>query len=516
MIAPTKEKQNTLDYNGHLSEANKEIKVVLDLIKHHNEISYKTLPLEYDSVKFKTKSHISEFMEQYLSAQNALTVINNAFALTNYSHDDIQMNVDRSIDYIIELFGSLSKLRDQMTKHISLVEFHMDRCIDSFMGITSLELKKFNDEELIEFIDKTYEQMNEQNLFIEYGSKLLSIMIRWLITSEKTQILEHITDLNYSLKKKITNRESIMTKMVHTNRLQRFGLVPDEGTNESFSNVIKRLFGLSIDFDDNSMITVEALERIIKILHADTGVSTGIVLIVSPNTNIYFNMTDLFKRKAPPMHQGITKDMIDRYELIEMYPTSNFVKKSQLIVVGKDIEVGYVLWTNDLKKFKWKSKTIGKKYLERIIRNTPSNIVQSINDMLDKALDTKHEDDIVEFNKVKNMAFNEKHTEQVFLDELVSNIFDIVKNHSNITKTTEKLFKVFENAKSNLVSNKNLNGHTQVIYASMAFDIINKIKYALISGNNLKNIADIRVIVCPNDNIYSRVMSSYYLHSSKN
>jgi hypothetical protein len=516
MIALPSKKEKELKYSEYLSEAKKEIDFVIGLIKNHNQVSYKKLVVDYETVKFKTNSIISDFMEQYLTLVNATTMIKNAYSMTNYSHDDIHMNVDRSIDYVIELFSTLSKVRDDMKKHISLIEFNMDRCIDSYNGIISADLKSLNDDDIIDFISKTYKQMKENNVFIEYGSRLISIIIRWIIPQNKQNVLDHITDLNYQLKKEMNKLDGILTKKVHTNRLQRFGLVPDEGTNESLSNVIKRLFGLSIDVNSENMVSIETFERIIKILQADTGVSTGIILIVSPNTNIYFNMTDLFKRKAPPAYQGITKDMINRYELIETYSTSESVKKSQLIVLGKDIKVGYVLWTNDMKKFKWKSNTIDHKYLDRIIRNSPSDIVQSINDKLEKLLEIDHADDIVEFNKVKNMAFNEKHTEEIFLETLATKIFDILKKHNNMEKTNTSLFKVFESMKQELGAHRKLNGHTQVIYASMAFDIINKLKAMLYSGYTFKNLAEVRVIVSPNDNIYSRVISSYYLHTSKN
>lgn len=516
MIALPAKKEKELKYSDYLSEAKKEIDIVIGLIKKHNDISYKKLNIEYENIKFKASSIISEFMETYLSAVNATIMLKNAYSLTNYSHDDIHMNVDRSVDYVIELFSTLSKLRDDMKKHISIIEFNMDRCIDSYIGIISADLKKLNDDDVIVFIDKTYKQMKEHNVFIEYGSRLISIIIRWLIPQNKQTVLDHISELNYQLKKEMNKLEGLTTKKVHTNRLQRFGLVPDEGTNEPLSSVIKRLFGLSIDVNQENAVSIETFERIIKILQADTGVSTGIILVVSPNTNIYFNMTDLFKRKAPPSYQGITKDMINRYELIETYSTSEAVKKSQLIVIGKDIKVGYVLWTNDMKKFKWKSNTVDSKYLDRIIRNSPSDIVQSINDKLEKMLEIDHDDDIVEFNKVKNMAFNEKHTEEIFLENLATQIFEILKKHNNMEKTNASLLKVFESMKKELGANRKLNGHTQVIYASMAFDIINKLKAMLYSGYKFTNLLEVKVIVSPNDNIYSRVISSYYLHTSKN
>ena len=132
--------------------------------------------------------------------------------------------------------------------------------------------------------------------------------------------------------------------------------------------------------------------------------------------------------------------------------------------------------------------------------------------------------DAIMFNKVKYMTFTKETGEEDFLNELVDKLVNVI--HSTIQKNKSKLiinddfsemmFDTIDESKSKFgVSVMELPSHCHIIFGNVASKIVGKLKKELLSAKSLdkKTIEDIvKLVVCSNDNIYSRTIASYYLH----
>ncbi len=130
-------------------------------------------------------------------------------------------------------------------------------------------------------------------------------------------------------------------------------------------------------------------------------------------------------------------------------------------------------------------------------------------------------DDAFSFNRVKYMSFNNDITEEIFLDDLEARLVKAITKHKK--KRTLKdaadddsfddvILSVLDQVKMVMGINVlALPSHCHIIYASMANSILTRLRKELLTSDDDLSIIIWRV-VRTNDNIYSRVIASYYLH----
>jgi hypothetical protein len=224
--------------------------------------------------------------------------------------------------------------------------------------------------------------------------------------------------------------------------------------------------------------------------------------------------------------------MIKQFDILKT-DTNGKVEDNILTINVNDtskLQMVYVLWTNDLKKFKYREKPAPKHIVKHILRHSPSEMINSYNDKLCKLVVSKTTGlkDIASFKKTQYMSFSEDMTEEKFIQALVKRLSTVIMEKLKDSKGdkftkkivdesfTDMILKELELAKFNLgIHTEALSAHCLLIYASVSNKISARIKKDLlnhlhINKSELNEILNM-VINC-NDNIFSRVTASYYLH----
>lgn len=520
------------------------------LIQEHNKLGFESYEFDdnlitFDHIKpkqFKYKDSISTtiitFFEQYVSQMSSTMRINHIIESTEYTNEDLSIHIDRSTDSILQIFSALSEKRLKLMNHYDDIIRNVQTASELFVQYVSSNMsEKTNLEEVITVIficmsqsvsiDKATDSSDERP-FIPIGIQLIRIIRASKFLTPYH--IEHIRNLNEGLKKDVLSSSQRMQTSSRMNKLQRFNITPDEGPNQELSFVVEKLFGMKIKSMSSIKESIEPLKKILKVVSSSTGKQTGLIVIISSNDDTFFDMTSLNTETSINDSRGVDDSMVRTFDLLKVN-TNKKADTSELITIGIDTEItetAYVIWTNDLKTFKVRTKPIHGRVIKNICRNAPSEIVGSFNEMLATSIITERSEDVLSFKRVKYMAFDDTVSEETFLkkfqDKLVSIIMKTigalegVKLRTSVTEDsfTKHMLDSMELSKLDIgIHPKILPAHCHIIYASMANKILFKIKKELIIQNKLNKTLTseiVRAAVESNDNIYGRVIASYYLH----
>jgi len=506
------------------------------LIKQHNDLSYRDVELYSPSIYYSfisskslkdtTAIEIAKFYESFTSQMISIDSLTHVIDLTLYTSDELSLHIDRSGDSIAMIFSSLIQARAQLIElHMRIVE-NINRQIDVL--IESIH----HVEDLRSVIDTLFICMNQSKLgqhiiikddarfFISVGVRIIERLYNQI---EEEHFIEYVNNLNNQLKQSILSTKIEYYKNSDSiNRLQTFGLVPDDGPNYSLSSMVDKLFGIEIN--------IEHLNDAIETLHtALSNINTGLLVVVSTNADVYFDMSALASVNRPIGSQGVTSTMIHQFDLVKQEKTSN-AKQAKLISINDDGDIAYLVWTNDMKTFKIRKAPINKETTHKLIRRSPSLTVEVYNAMLMQTItDLRTDNDVSEFKRVQYMTFNDTTTEDSFLEKLKTMLVSALEkdfNNKDAKQIAEfaisdafanSVLDVIDLAKVELgIHTSVMPTHCHIIYASMANQIITKLKKGIMEASKKLTTTQLRSIVSDaingNDNIYTRVIASYYLH----
>lgn len=521
------------------------------LLEEHNKLSYKeifliTPTVEFNSIKPKGRSpkdpvslSIISFYETYTSQMITIAMLKKIINDIAYTNEDLSLHIDRSQDSIIRIFSSLTKNRIEISnRHMTIIE-NLEEETKSFIDQTvSIIRDDTNIDEVISVIFICMEQAGlpipigydpTERPFILVGSRLLAAF------NESKQLatpqINVIRKLNSKLKQSILGAADKTESQLSINQLQRFGLVPDDMDNTSLKHAIDDLFGLNVQDIESIENVIEPITKTLKLVGADTGLPTGLIIVLSSNYDSYFNMKSLYSITKPFGSSGINNDMISKLDLIK-HKSDPIVKSSSILTINvndRETKMAYVLWTNDFKTFKYKKNPIYEDIIQNMLARSPSSIIEAYNANFEASIaNARSDDDAVSFNRVRYMSFNESVTEESFLvhfrDKLIAALMRSIGKLTGNKLTSAIVDNSFDLDVLDIIDALKLDigihpsllpSHCHIIYASMAIKIVSKTKKILITHSSitkdlLKEV--IGSIVMTNDNIYSRTISGYYLH----
>ncbi len=516
------------------------------LVDEHNKLSYKNISLQIESVSYAhigkviPKDSLSKdiisfyeiFTYQKIITNNLKKIINSI----DYTHDELISHIDRSDDSIIQLMSSLTGIRLQLIDYHENININLSKQADTFIKY----IKSEPIFDIVALIDVTFICMLQKDLdrfikidtndkyFITVGVRIIEAVYVHIINSNlSTYVHEKINDLKKNI---LSTKQQLHVPFDDVNKLQTFNLFPNDGDNIDIKSLMDKLFNVSINVNDLNNGT-DIIETALKQLSIDKEKETGIIIIANSNDDIYFNMTLLSSMRQSMDAVGITPELVEKTNLIKQGGKST-VKKSKLIPINisDKTDIAYVLWTNDMKLFKFKSSPINRSIINKLLRREPSIIIQSYNELLTDMLNKlKKYDDAIAFKRVQYMSFNNSVTEQTFIDdikteiekEILNNVSQKNKFHEWVisNKFTENMSDILDSFKDKLgVHRQMLSAHCHIIYNSMSNKIINKLKQRLFAIHDISELTKsiIKDIVADsvdgNDNIYTRTIASYYLH----
>jgi hypothetical protein len=361
-------------------------------------------------------------------------------------------------------------------------------------------------------------------LFIGVGLRIIaSIQQSDKLTDGHLQSIKYLNNETKQVLLGSMNKSSVDVSNSF-NQLQTFGLIPDEGKNKPIAEIIHGLFGINSEYVGTFASVQTRLSNAMKLITADTGLATGLIIYVSKNADIYFDMESILSSSIENGSGGINQSMVDAFNLIVEFDTSN-TKVSDMITINTSdtTQMAYILWTNDMENFKVRTRPIYASLIKKILRKSPSSTIESYNSMIENVIVESRAGDMISYNHVKYMSFSSEMTEEKYLNLLQSklskNIFaSIGKLGDAKVKSTIVDLDTVDSTKSALgVPSTQIPPHCHIIFASVANGIVNRIKKSLLSLEHVdkESIGDaIKLVVQTNDNIYSRVIAGYYLHRS--
>jgi hypothetical protein len=445
-----------------------------------------------------------------------------------------------------------------LTNHQSLID-NLSMAVDTMVAQVFSNLTF--DEVSNEVIETIYICMKQSGLasvaaireavrpFVYVGFRLIErLQALQLLDSDRVTLIRR---LNEDLKEALVGvRHEFDTKGTF-NHLQTFGLVPAEGNNGSLQAVISKLLHVEIARDAD----LKVVSSLLKKRSMDSGTSTGILIFVSPHPDLYFNMnslTKVTKGRPPSIAEGINVNKIRTCDIIKVGdPPTATASSVQTINVNVNTACAYILWTNNLTSFKWREEPVDAAMIKKILRVKPSQTIEQFNTLFESAIGSSREHDGLIFNRVKYMSFTDAVTEESFLDILTVRIVDYLLDqlvHVAVSALTDtimtenflvKLIETFDTAKKELGVPREvtLSAHCHIIYASIAMKAALTIKKDLLflctqpaedlpfantpfaatptSDTPITQPALtklVKLVVQSNDNIYSRVIASHYLH----
>lgn len=512
------------------------------LVVDHNKASYKKVSLQPSTVEYRfikskesgsddISKEIITFYERYATQMYTHILLKDIVKQTEYTYDDVALHIDMSSDSIVKLLTSLEVAHTTLLEHTNNIKANADAEIGLFVDYLRGKISSSSNIAAIVstvFICMTQTGLAKSNVdeslrpFIPVGVRIIGLLHDLqLLTDADVQSIKLKADL---LKQATLNANT--EPNVSVNRLQCFGIVPDDGPNQTLQQILKKLFGLDIPTAKNIKTSSSEIEKQIRV----TGNPRGIIVNISPNKDAFFDTSGLFKMQRTMGSPGITNSMIKAFDLIK-HGSSPSSKAYDLIMINVDpkkTQSAYVLWTNDYQTFKVCSTPIENATIQRITRASPSPTIEAFNDLFEQMMDAAHVNDSISYNKVKYMAFTEDMDEAKFLDLLCDKMQKGIEQSigkMNDGKARDKiidesfenmLFDILEQAKSKLgVPLLQLPAHCHIIYGNMSVSVVGKLKKQLLWNQTIdkKTIKDsVDLAVRTNDNIYSRIIASYYLH----
>jgi len=517
------------------------------LIDEHNKLSYVPVSLQMETVlytyisksipKDQLANELISFYEiftyQMVVAYNLKQIIDSI----NYTHEDLILHIERSDDTILQLMTSLTGIRLKMMDYHTNILNNISKQTDIFIAYIASE----SVQNMSAFIDVVFICMLQNNIdqyikiepnskyFIGIGAKIIE-KLYYQINKSNLSAYTHskINDLKQSI---LSTKTQLYTPFDSINKLQTFNLFPNDGNNMTIKEAMSKLFGLSIDIDDLSN-GIQIIETSLKQVSLNQKKKIGIVIITNTNNDTYFDMSSLSTMKQSFQAVGINSEIITKSNLIKSGEKAS-IKKSELIPINvtTDTDIAYVLWTNNMKQFKIRLDSIDNSIIAKLLRRTPSAIIESYNSILmDTINKLKKYDDAIAFKRVQNMSFNNSVTEESFLQTLKKELEIFIQKEITDRKDkfnewiigqgfVETLLDIIDSYKDNLGIHRHMmSAHCQIIYNSMANKIIGKLKRKLLTMNNISEITKLEIqelvngAIDGNNNIFTRTIASYYLH----
>ncbi len=516
------------------------------LIEEHNSQSYTKVSLSTPMIEFSFISNtkpddipskeLTIFYEQYTYQRVAIFNISNIIDSSDYSKEDLSLNIDRSEGSILQLMGSLTGIRMKMIEFKETMESNIEKQIINFIDY----LKTLKIDNLRTFLETLFTCMvqigidqyvdieTDSHYFVSVGVKIIESFYESIKYNELTEFIRIKLNELKQIVLKIKPRAYGTYDSV--NRFQTFNMSPNDGENVSLRQALKILFAISLDVNDCKK-DEQALETMMKQLSIDMAKHIGLIVYISNNDDVFFDMSSLYNMRSDNDAKGITDDMIVNTNLLRE-GSKSVSKKTELMTINTNdkTEEAYVLWTNDLKMFKLRTLPIHNAMIQKILRRSPSNIIEAYNIALMNVIKSlQKQDDAIAFKRVQNMSFTESITQESFLQKLKVNLAsklskEIASHGHNFrdwvisSEFNMEILDTIDSLKYDMGIDKTLmSAHCHIIYNSMATKIIKRVKKIILTLHDnsdiKKSLEDIiNTSVDGNDNIYTRVIASYYLH----
>ncbi len=515
------------------------------LISEHNKLSYVDISLDVSSISYSfiSKSiprdpllmELVSFYEIFTFQRISAYSLKNAIDLMDYTHEDLAMHVERSEDSIIQLMSSITGIRARLLEYYDNINANIINQTNTFIDYIS----HTNIDDISQFIDIIFVCMRQEGIetnvniepgshyFVNPGSRLIEVIYPQIFKANLTSYVH--SKLNELKQFILITRPSLHGSFEAINKLQTFNLLPDDGANVDIKTAISILLNIDVDISDLSQ-DMQIAESVCKQISIDKETSIGLFIITSINNDVYFDMSSLGELQQLSDTAGVSKNLIDKTNLLKHGPVSK-IKKSNMLTINitPETEEAYILWTNDMKQFKIKSKSINNALIKKIIRRSPSSIIESYNRIITESINKqKRYDDAIAFKRVQYMTFNNSITEEVFIKSINATILEVITNEIKSHKDnlhdwllTDEFYELMLDSLNSLKSSigihpSMLSAHCHIIYNSMASKIVNKIKRKMLELHDIPDPEKIKQFIDDasngNDNIYTRTIASYYLH----
>lgn len=447
-------------------------------ITKFNEYGYVTIKVSESDFKTSKKTNelskiFNSFMYQRLMVNNINEIINSF----EFSIDDISVAIDRSPDSVLQIYSG-------MNERISLLKEYTGRILENLY-----EIKNFMPELDETFLDQLYEHME----YMEFIPISYEIIKKMKIVN-KENVKEKINDLKSKLFKVNQDQNRF-------NKLQTFNIIPDDGSQLKLKDALELLFNLKLNSDKLD------LKQLLKLITADTGVQTGLIINLSSNEDKYIDLSSLTSNKLPNV---VNASMIEAYNIIKTRTRSKKLKDEVMAInIDNDNALVFVMWTHDMEYFKIRKTPLLGSEIKKILRQAPSKLIESINNTFQEDIIKKinNSGDLVNYKSTKYMAFKENLDEKTFLEKLKKNIKTNLKHNKNSLRA---VLNACDSSKFELGI---LTPHAKLIYASMATKLAIAVEKHMIINKKI-NDEELHLIIFSNDNIYTRTMASYYLEQS--
>jgi hypothetical protein len=500
-------------------KANAKMKILAPVIRYKhigkNKKSYNRLSKDIVSL-------YEVYVRQVSITEDIATILKHIDDNSN----ELSFQIDRSPDAIASILSDIAYIRaDLMSNRIKIIN-GVNAETSAFVDRVTDYITNTNDIDFVDVIDVLFACMKQCYSFIAVGLRMVKCFSENGVLCDDHMIM--IKNANNEIKRVLLNADE-NSEIGSINQLQTFGLVPDEGCSKTLQEVLHNLLGLDGNYHGQFASMKAQLIKSMKLITADTGLRTGLIIQVSNNSDIYFNMQSLSTR-MPTGLTGVSTAMIDAYDIIREPAADTTVKNSSLITinVSETTQLAYVLWTNDMKTFKSRARPIDESIIKKLIRGTPSTIIDAYNSMMDKVFTDSRSSDIISFNQIKYLSFSNEMTEDKFLTlvhaRLLKYMTKYIIGRDNAKKMIvdapfdEKVLDIIDESKSDLgLAHQSMPPHCHVIYASAANLLLSRLKKNLLSLDSIDDkSADTAIsdVVRSNDNIYSRTIVAYYLHAA--
>jgi hypothetical protein len=509
----------------------------LKLIKEHNDISYTQVSLLMETVSFshisksipkdKPSTELVSFFEIYVYqtvvAHNLSTLIDSI----DYKHEDLVANIDRSDAGIMKLMTSLTgirlKLMDLHTKILGGIAKQGDEFIRYIDREPIPDIKLFVDTVFVcmgqEGLEKYIKLDKNSRYFVAIGSKIVEKLYPQIRNANLSEYVH--AKINYLKEVILATKVQLNVPFDSINKLQTFNVFPNEGDSIDIKTAMLKLFGIEVDAAD-LLSGLQSIELALKQLSIDKNRETGLIVMTNINNDTYFDITPLSSIVQSQQVVGVNPEMISQTNLIK-YGGKATVKKSEMLAINttNDTQQAFILWTNDMKHFKYRQTPITNALIQKLLRRVPSQIIESYNRILTELIDAaKKYDDAIAFKRVQYMAFTESITEESFLKALQDDLDTFIQKNISDDKWLlsqsfmESVLDIIDSHKNKLgIKRALLSAHCHIIYNSMAMRIVNRIRRKLLVSHTKQDIsAAVIEATSGNDNIYTRTIASYYLH----
>lgn len=228
-------------------------------IDEHNKLSYKSVSLSSKTVSYTfidngyptdaIAKEIAVFYELFATQKIQCIRLLNIIESLNYTYEDLQLHMERSDDALVKLLTSLSDTRVQLSDlHMRIYE-NINRQTNNFIEY----IKSQDTDDLKPMIKTIFVCMTQDGIdsymdidvdmrvFIPIGTKIIKTMYDRI---NNDGLSGFVYRLSNKLKQKVLNMKlSSYETVFDMNRLQTFGIVPDDGPNCDLKYIAKKLLG---------------------------------------------------------------------------------------------------------------------------------------------------------------------------------------------------------------------------------------------------------------------------------